>query len=128
MFGHSRTALIAGVVGVVEYAELGVSALAVQVEGAVVLAVEVHSPFHEALYLPGCAFHHLLHGCGVAEPVAGHHGVVYVFVEIVDGQVGDRCHAALRQGRVGLVEGGLAHEGHAAFRCRLQCETHAGYA
>ena len=54
-----------GVVGMVQYAELGVSALAVQVELAVAVAVEVHSPAHELAYLLGSHLHHLLHCCRV---------------------------------------------------------------
>ena len=57
------------VVSVVEDAEFRVSALTMQVEGAVFFLVEVHTPFHEFLDLLGC------------------HGVLDVLVEIVQLQV-----------------------------------------
>ena len=85
---HSRhqSALYLGtrVVGVVQYAELGVSALAVQVEFAVFLAVEVHAPFHELGNLLRRIAHHLLYGTAVADEVARYHRVFDMLVEIVD--------------------------------------------
>ncbi len=119
--------LVAGIVGVMEDAELRVAALAVEVKAAVVAAVEVDSPAYQLLYLRGCAAHDLLHGRRVAEPVARHHRVVDVLVEVVDLKIGHRGHTALGQGRIGLVEGGLADEGHAPVARYLQSETHAGY-
>ena len=64
------------------------SALAVQVEGAVFFLVEVDAPLYQFLYLAGCVAHHLLHSSAVADVVAGYHGVFDVFVEVVHGQVG----------------------------------------
>ena len=79
----------AGVVGVVQDAELRVSALAVQVELTVFLAVEINAPLEQLVDLFGSAFHHLLHGSTVTEPVAGNHSVFYVLVEVVDFEI---CH------------------------------------
>ncbi len=103
----------AGVVGVVQDAEFGVSALAVQVEGAVLLAVEVDAPRQQLLNLGGCVAHHLLHCLGIGNPVAGHHRVVDVLVEIVHLKVRHRGHAALGVECVGLLEVGLAYNSHA---------------
>ena len=81
-----KSALYLGarVVGVVQDAELGVSALAVQVELAVLLAVEVHAPFHELGNLLRRIAHHLLYGTAVADEVARYHRVFDMLVEIVD--------------------------------------------
>ena len=124
---ESSLNLEAGVVGVVKNAEFRMAALTVQIEAAVVAAVEVDTVLDQEAYAIGGTLDHFLDCCGVAEPVAGHHGVVDVFVEVVDFEVGHRSDAALGQGRVGLVEGCLAHQGHAAFGSGLQGETHAGY-
>ncbi len=117
---------IACVVGMMEDAEFRVASLAVQVVAAVGGLVEVDTPLHETPYLLRRTLHHLLHGGGVAEPVAGHHGVVDVLVEVVHGKIGHRRDTALSQSCVGLVETRLAHKGHAASCGRLQCEAHAG--
>ena len=118
------------VVGVVEYAELGVPAFAVEVEVAVGVLVEVHAPGHELAYLLGGVFHYLLHGLSVADVVAGHHGVFDVFLEVVYFEVGDGGHAALCEAGVGLVECGLADEAHFPFFGfgHFQGVAHAGHA
>ena len=54
--------LEAGVVGMVEDAELGVAALAVEVKAAVLVAVELHAPAEQVADAVGGALHHLLHG------------------------------------------------------------------
>ena len=72
------------IVGVVQDAELGVSALAMQVELAVLLAVEVDAPLHELGNLLRRIAHHLLYGTAVADEVARYHRVFYMLVEIVD--------------------------------------------
>ncbi len=87
--------LEAGVVGVVQYAELAVTALAVKVERAVFAAVEVDTPLQQLPDLRGCLPHNFLYGLWVAEPVAGYHSVVDVLFEVVDRQVGDRSHTTL---------------------------------
>ena len=64
-FDESPLDFEAGVVGMVEDAEFGVSALAVEVVFSVIAFVEVHTPFHQSAYAFGTAFHHLLYGFGV---------------------------------------------------------------
>lgn len=118
--------LIAGVVGVVEDAKFRVSPLAVEVERAVLLLVEIHAPLNELAYLGGSLSDHLLHGHRVGEVVAGHHGVVYMFLEIIHFEVGHRCHATLRESGVGLIESSFANEGHAAVFGHFESEAHAG--
>ena len=119
--------LEAGVVGMMEDAELGVPPFAVQVERAVGAAVEVHPPLHQLADLAGRFGDDLAHRLGVGEEVARHHSVVDMFVEIIDLQVGYGGHAPLRQGGVGLVEGCLAHQGHTRpFAGDLEGEAHAG--
>ncbi len=120
--------LVAGVVGVVEYPEFGVSALAVQVERSVLASVEVYSPLQELAYLGRCLADYFFDGLGVAQPVAGHHGVVDMFVEVVELQIGDRCHSSLREGGVGFLEGAFAYERHSSRAGHFECEAHAGYA
>ena len=118
------------VVGVVENAELRVPALAVQVIGAVFLLVEVHAPLDEPLDAGRSLLHHLAHRGGVADVVAGHHGVVDMFLEIVHLQVGHTGHTALGLGGVGLVHCGLAHQSHLALAAlrHLQSIAHSGHA
>ena len=115
--GLHQSALYLGsrVVGVVKDAELRVSALAVEVERAVLLLVEVHSPLHEFVNLCRGVAHHLLHGCTVADEVSGNHGVLYMFLEIVHFEVGDRSHTALGEISVCLVERSLADKTYLAF-------------
>ena len=112
----------------VEDAELRMAALAVEVVGAVGLPVEVHSPAHQLAYLRRRAPDHHLHSLGVGEPVARHHRVMDVLVEIVRQKVGYACHAALGEICVGLVEGGLAHDRHPGAAGHLEREAHSGYA
>ena len=99
----------AGVVGVMQDAELGVAPLTVQVELPVGIPVEFHPVVYEELNLFGGAFHHLLHRPAVGEPVAGDHCVVYVFIEIVKFKISDGGHTSLGEECVRLFQGGLAH-------------------
>ena len=87
----------------VQDAELRVAALAVQVEFAVLLTVEVDPPLHQFLNLCRGVAHHLLHGGTVADVVARYHRVVDVLVEVVNSQVGHAGYAALGKRRVGFV-------------------------
>ena len=75
------------IVGVVQNAEFRVSTLAVQVELAVFLAVEVDTPIHKFLYLFGRIAYYLFYGLAVADIVARNHSVLYVLVEIVDCEI-----------------------------------------
>ena len=102
----------AGVVGVVKDAEFRVATLAVQVVGAVGLAVEVYTLSHEEVNPFGGMAHHLGHCLRIREPVAGHHRVVDMFVEVVDFKIRHTRHSTLGQIGVGLFESGLAYKGH----------------
>ena len=75
------------VVCMVQNTELRVSALAVQVELAVFLAVEVDTPIHKFHYLFGRIAHYLFYGLAVADIVTRNHSVLYVLVEIVDCEI-----------------------------------------
>ena len=131
-YGSHQSALNfgAGVVGVVQNAKLGMSALAVQVEITVFFFIKIHAPAHQLLDLRRCISHDLLHGGAVAYPIAGYHGVFDVFFEIIDQQICYRCNAALRFGGVGFFQGGFAHDGNFSFlgTRHLQGKTHAGNA
>ncbi len=119
--------LEAGIVGMMKNTEFAVSALAVEVVVAILILVEVHAPAYELAYLLGSAFHHLFHGLRVAEPVAGHHGVVDMFVEIVNLKIGHRGNAALGKRRIGLVESRFAHQCHTCLLAgHFKGKTHAG--
>ena len=109
-----------------EDAKLRVSALAVKVKGAVVFAVKIDAPVQELAYLLRSALDHLLHGDRVAEPVAGHHSVVDVLVKVIYSEICHRGHAALSQGGIGFVKGGLAHQSHASGARHLEGKAHAG--
>ena len=75
--------LMPRVVGMVQDTELRVTALAMKVELAVLVAIEIHAPLHQV----GDAFrrvlHHLLHSCRVGNEVARHHRVVDMLVEVI---------------------------------------------
>ena len=92
------------IVGMVEDAELGVSTLPMEVEVAVVLAVEVHAPVHQFADLFRSVLHYLFHRLGVTDIVTRNHGVLYMLLEIVEFQIGDRCDASLCKGGVGLIQ------------------------
>ena len=113
-----------------ENAKLRVTAFTMQVERTVRLLVEVDSPLHEVVNCLGGVSHDVLHSVGVGNPVASHHGVVYVFVEIVYREVGDRCYSALCFGGVGLVERGLADDGDRTLMSvgNFEGKAHTGYA
>lgn len=113
---HQRTLyLSAGVVGVVQDTELRVPALTVQVIGAVALLVEIGTPAHKFLYLCRSVAYDLLHGLTVGDIVAGYHCVLDMFLEVVNGKVGNRCHAALGKTCVGLIERSLANHAYLAL-------------
>ena len=119
----------AGVISMVQNAKLAVAALAMEVEGAVCLLVEIHAPFHQAADGGGTAFHHLLNGTRVADVVAGHKGVLDVLAVVVFLHVRNAGNASLRFGCVALFDGGFAHKGHfplARFG-HLKGVAHAGH-
>ena len=87
-FHQSALYLRTGVVGMMEYAELGVSTLAMEVELSVLFLVEVDTPLHQFLNLFGSHTYHLLYSLTVADIVAGNHGVLDMLVEVVNQKVG----------------------------------------
>ena len=121
--------LVARVIGVMQDAELAVAALAVQVELAILVLVEVHAPFHQVSNALGRVPHHLLHGCGVADEVAGHHRVLDMLLEVIYFQVRDRGHATLCLVRISLINRCLTDECHLAFSTLRHLEriAHPGY-
>ena len=129
-FHQSALNFGSGVVGMVEDAEFGVSAFAVQVELAVLLLVEVHTPFDEVPYALRSVLHNLFHGIGVADEVSGNHGVLDVLLKVVHAEVGNGGNAALGLGGVGLFERSLAYQGHPPLSGigHFQGVTHARYA
>ena len=120
--------LVAGVVGMMQDAELAVPALAMEVEVAFLIFVEVYAPVYQGFNLFGCLCYNLFHGFWVAEPVAGNHGVVDVLLKVVDFEICNAGNAALSQVGVGLVERTLAHESHLAGIGNFQGKTHACHA
>ena len=122
-----RLYLVAGIVGMMQDAELAVSALAMQVELTFLIPVEVHTPTEQFLNLGRSLGHDFLDGLGVAEPVAGHHRVVDVFLEVIYLKVGHCGDTALCQVGVGLFHLGLAHQGHGSRICHFQGKTHSGH-
>lgn len=120
--------LISRVVGMVENAELRVTALAVEVKVAVLLLVKIHAPLDELPDLSRGLGDNLADGLGVAQIVAGNHRVLDMLVKVVDLEIGDRGDTTLCQRRVCLVERRLADERHAALVGYLERETHPGNA
>ena len=125
---------LAGVVFVVQYAELRVAAFAVQVEPAfgvrcpvfgVGNTVKLDAVLHQLAYAVGrfadCHFHHL----AVADAVAGHQGVVDVLVEGV-AVVHHGGDTALSIASAAFIGGALGQDAHLAVGSHLQGETQAG--
>ena len=77
------------IVGVMEDAELAVSALTVKVELAVLLLVEVDSPFHQFLNLFWCLGNNLFNCFVVTDVVTSNHCILDVLVEVIYLQVGN---------------------------------------
>ena len=96
--------LEAGVIGMVEDTELGVSAFAMQVKLPVFFLIEIHTPLHEPAYAFGRAFYHLLHGAAVADIVARDERVFDVLLEIVYFEVGHGGDTALCLCSVGFFD------------------------
>ena len=117
--------LEAGVVEMVQDAELGVTALAVQVEVAVGALVERRAPRQQLLYLRRSLGYHLLHHLGVADEGAGYVRVADVLLVVVR-LIGDGRDAALCKRSVGDVERRFRNERHAALGGHLERERQAG--
>ena len=98
-----------------ENAKFGVSALAVEVERTVFILVEVHAPLQQTLNAGRRIAHHLFNGPRIADVIASYHRVADVLVEIIHFEVRHRGNTALCLGRVGLLNGSFANEGHLAF-------------
>ena len=116
------------IVLVVEYPELRMPSLAVKIEAAVGSLVKLDAPAYQLAYLGRSLGDHLAHRLRVAEPVAGNHGILYMLVEIIYREVGDRCHTSLGQKRIGLLERGLADQCHTSCGSHFQSKAHTGYA
>ena len=123
---QSALNLSSRIIGVMQDAELRMPALTMQVERAVVLLVEVDTPFHELFNLLGSLAHHLLNGLLVGNIVAGNDCIGNVLVEGVDLQVCYRGYAALCKRGVRLVERSLTDHTYAAFvgLRYFQCVAH----
>lgn len=104
------------------------TAFAVQVELALLVAVEIDAPLNELLNLFRGILDNKFDRLGVAQPIAGHHGVVYMFFEIIYFEVGDTRNAALRQVGVGFLKFTLANQRNFARMSYFECKTHAGNA
>ena len=100
------------VISMMQNTELGMSALTMQVEGAIVLLVEVHTPLHQFLDLCGCLTHHLLHGLAVRDIVACDDGIGDMFVEGIHLHVRHTGHTALGKACIRLVERSFADHTH----------------
>ena len=133
-FEQAAFDFLAGVVLVVENAEFGVAALAVQVEtefgvrglwAGVGDTVEVDAVLHQLAYAVGCfADGHLYH-LAVADAVAGNESVLDVLVERVT-VVHHGSYSALRIARRAF--GGIAfgEYAHLAIGCHLEGKAEAG--
>ena len=51
-----------------------------------------------------------------------------MFVEVVELQIGDRCHSSLREGGVGFLEGAFAYERHSSRASTLSAKLMLSYA
>ena len=114
----------ARVVLVVQDAELGVPALAVQVKVAALVLVEIYTPLDELPDLFRSVAHHLLDGGAVADVVASNHRVLDVLLKIVHQSVGDGRDTALCKIGVRLLKRGLAYQGHLAMVGHLERVAH----
>ena len=111
---------------VMEDTELGMSPFLMQIKLPVRILVELHAPFDQLLDLPGRFAHYLFHGSPVAEPVAGYHGILNVFLEIIDLQIRNRSDTPLSEERIRLLQARLADEGDLPVVSHLQGKAHAG--
>ena len=131
---QSALNLSSGVVGMVKDTELRVSSLAVKVERAVFLFVEIHSPLHQFLNLRRGISYHLFHSLAVADIVAGNHCVFDMFLEIIYFEVCHRSNSTLCKIGIGLVERSFADKTNLSFmltgnlqRIAHSCYTSADY-
>ena len=128
-FNQPTLYLKAGVICMVQDAEFRMSAFTMKVEVAIVLLIKINAPFYETLDAFRSTFHHLLHSPTVRNVVAGNHGVLDMLLKIINFKIRDRSYATLSLGRIGLLNGGFAHEGHLSFARggHLEGVTHSGH-
>ena len=90
LYGFDKALLYfgAGVVLMVQDAELGVATFLVQVEVSLFVFVKFHSPVYQFLDLSGSFAHHFLYGSAVTDPVARNHSIFDVLVEIINQRIG----------------------------------------
>lgn len=114
------------IVSMVENTEFRVSALAMQIEGAVILLVEIYTPAYEFTNLFRGMGDYFGDGLTIAKPVTGYHGILYMLFKIIHLKVGDARHTSLSKVCVGLLKGGLADKGHSPLLRHLEGEAHSG--
>ena len=119
--------LMARIVGMMQDAELAVTALAVQVKLAFLVPVKIHAPTQQFLNLAGRLGNHFLHRLGVVEPVTSNHRVMDVLIKVIHLQVSHGGDTALGQVGIGLFHFGLAHECHSPRFCHLEGKTHTSH-
>ena len=114
------------IVLVVKDAELRMAAFLVKVELSVFFLVEVHSPLDEFFNLSRSFTYYFFHGCPVAYPVAGNHGILNVLFKVIYLQVGNGSDAALCIIGVRFFQSGFANQSHLTLVSHFQCITHTG--
>ncbi len=117
------------IVGMVQDAELGMSAFLVQIIGAVLLLVKMDTPLHQFLDSGRCITYNLFYSGRVADIVACHHCVVNMLFEIIDQQVSNRSYTALRLRGVGFFKSRFTNDGNFPFMrpCNFKSVTHSSY-
>ena len=113
------------IVLIMKDAELGMSALLMEVKVAVLLLVEVDSPTYQLLNLCRSALDDLLYCSRVADVVARYHRVFNVLVKVVHREVCDRGDTSLCIIGIGLFQSCLADECDLTFVRYLERETHS---
>ena len=76
--------LSTSVIGMVKNSKFRVSAFAMKIKATILHLVEISSPVHKFFDLFGGFFNNLLYGFVIADVVTSDHGVLNVFVEIVN--------------------------------------------
>ena len=127
---QSTLNLCTRIVSMVQNAELRVPAFTMQVEVAILLAVEVDTPLHQLLDLLRSHANHLLYSLTIGDIVARNHRVLNVLFEVVYSQIGDRSDTSLCKRRIGLVQRSLTNHTNLAFfgSCHFQCIAHSSHA
>ena len=89
MYGTDQAGLdlCACIIGMVQDAELRVATLLVEVELAIGLLIELHTPVDQSLDLRRSFPHYFFHSRTIADPVASYHGVFDVFLEVIHLQI-----------------------------------------